>query len=159
MILIHARVKIDGKLAELYDDIEEFIENRPDAPKARYFKEKIEKGREQVRQFQECCKRLNIRCSSDFDLLIEPKNDFEHLSLLEHKSDIEVVDGEFVGMHFYKMDGGEIPAYVMGMFASRENRSQLCFWLRFGVKKLEKISPALLQLTEIRPLDLSKDDC
>lgn len=51
MILIHARVKIDGKLAELYDDIEEFIENRPDAPKARYFKEKIEKGREQVRYF------------------------------------------------------------------------------------------------------------
>jgi hypothetical protein len=31
---------MDGKPAELYGDIEEFIENRPDAPKARYFKEK-----------------------------------------------------------------------------------------------------------------------
>ena len=135
MILIHARVKIEGKLAELYDDIEEFIENRPDVPKARYFKEKIEKGRAQVGQFQESCKRLNIRCSSDFNVLIESKNDFEHLSLLEHKSDIEVINGEFVGKHFYKMDDGEIPAYVMGMFASRENRSQLCFWLRLGVKR------------------------
>jgi hypothetical protein len=76
---------------------------------------------------------------------------------LEHKSDIEVVDGEFVGMHFYKMDGGEIPAYVLGMFASRENRSQLCFWLRFGVRKLENTCPSLFQLTEIRPLILSKD--
>lgn len=129
-------MKIDGKLAELYDDIEEFIENRPDAPKASYFKEKIEKGREQVKQFQESCKKLDIRCSSDFNILIESKNDYEHLSLSEHRSNIEIIDGEFVGIHFYKMDGGEIPAYVMGMFASRENRSQLCFWLRLGVRKL-----------------------
>lgn len=135
MIIIHAKVKIDGKLAELYDDIEEFIEKRPDASKARYFKEKIEKGNEQVKQFQENCKKLNIRCNSDFNVLIEPTNDFEHLSILEHKNDIEIIDGEFVGLHFYKVDGGEIPAYVMGMFASRENKSQLCFWLRLGVKK------------------------
>jgi len=131
-------VKMDGKPAELYGDIEGFIENRPDVPKARYFKEKIEKGKEQIRQFQENCKRLDISCSSDFNVLIESKNDFEHLSLLEHKSDIEVVDGKLVGMHFFKVDGGEIPAYVMGMFASRENRSQLCFWLRLGGKGLEK---------------------
>ncbi len=138
MILIHAKVNICCKPVELYDDIEEFIENRPEAPKAKYFKDKIETGKEQVRQFQERCNNLSICCTTDFNLLIEPNEDFEHLSLLEHKSDLEVIEGEFVGKHFYKMDEGEIPAYVMGMYASRENRSQLCFWLRFGVRKLEK---------------------
>jgi hypothetical protein len=138
VILIHARVNIGCKPVELYDDIEEFIENRPEAPKAKYFKDKIETGKEQVKQFQERCNSLNISCTTDFNLLIEPNEDFEHLSLLEHKSDLEVIEGEFVGKHFYKMDEGETPAYVMGMYASRENRSQLCFWLRFGVRKLEK---------------------
>jgi hypothetical protein len=71
---------MDGKPAELYGDIEEFIENRPDAPKARYFKEKIEKGKELIRQFQENCKRLDISCSSDFNVLIESKNEFDRLS-------------------------------------------------------------------------------
>ena len=139
-----ARIKIEGKEIELYEDIETFTHSHPKSEKAKHFKNKIKEREKQVTQFNvqmeksgfaigNVTAKLDLKgvdfCVGDILYgLIEPEKEYVKLDLLDHK-DLEIIEGKPVGHDYYKVIDGEISAYLLCV---QKERSKLKFLLRLG---------------------------
>ena len=113
-----ARIRIDGKEIELYEDIETFTHSHPKSEKAKHFKNKIKEREKQVTQFHghieksgfavgNVTAKLDLKgvgfCVGDILYgLIEPEKEYVKLDLLDHK-DLEIIEGEPAGHNYYKV--------------------------------------------------------
>jgi hypothetical protein len=139
-----ARIRIDGKEIELYEDIETFTHSHPKSEKAKHFKNKIKEGEKQVAQFHSQMVKLgfavgNVTAKLDLDGvgfcvgdilygLIEPEKEYVKLDMRDHK-DFEIIEGKPAGHDYYKVIDGEIPAYLLCV---QKEKSKLKFLLRLG---------------------------